>query len=160
MLLLVNVSRIITGEDRSLIFYLAAREFFLYKPGALSLSVNGKKSTLSPFMIAVANAQQYGNDAKIAPDAKMDDGLLNVVVIHKLTLPGLCSAIPRLFWGNIKNLGNVSVYETNEISIRRDYDSLVNIDGEVFEEDAELRISVLPRALKVLAPRDSGAHSQ
>ncbi len=138
-------------------FYLAAREFFRYRPQSMSICINGKTSTSTPFMVAVANAQQYGNDARIAPKARMNDGLLNVVIIHSLSLYGVFAVTPRLFWGNIENLSNVSTYETDAISIQRDRGSFVNIDGEVCEEETELRINILPRALKVLAPTNSQA---
>lgn len=133
-------------------FYLSAKEFFNYKPSLLKIDFDGRSMLLSPFTIAVANGQQYGNNAKIAPDAKLNDGLFDICVIHKLSLFQILSAVPKLFSGNMPKYASAEFYRAAELFVEREAPDYVNIDGEPVWEEAVVRISILPKSLKIVTP--------
>ncbi|HEU4719299.1 MAG TPA: diacylglycerol kinase family protein, partial [Bacteroidia bacterium] len=68
------------------------REFRSYAPEKYSITVDGKKTETEAFLVTVANAGQYGNDAWIAPKAKINDGLLHLSVLRPFrwwNMPGI-----------------------------------------------------------------------
>lgn len=134
-------------------FYLAAREFFSYKPEPLTVETgNDNIIQESPFVVAVANGRQYGNNALIAPSAKLNDGLLNVLVVHTLPWWRLPMMLPKLFSGKVRTVPGTSFFETASVVIRRKKESWVNVDGEICFEAADLHISILPKGLKIITP--------
>ena len=63
---------------------------FLAEP-PLTRTVPANKRASRELLIAIANARQYGNGALVAPPARLDDGLLDVVMVgHRSALRGLC----------------------------------------------------------------------
>ena len=101
-------------------FYLSAKEFLRYKPKNVKLHFNGISLDLHPFVAVIANGKQYGNDAFIAPDAKLNDGLLDICIIHRLSLMQLFNALPKLFKGNLKNYSHAEFHKSQEVVIERD----------------------------------------
>jgi diacylglycerol kinase family enzyme len=64
-------------------FFLGIKEYFSYVPSAMNLSLGDKERRLTPFLIAIANCKQYGIGAKIAPKAVVNDGFLNLSIVHQ-----------------------------------------------------------------------------
>jgi YegS/Rv2252/BmrU family lipid kinase len=136
-------------------FYLGAKEFFVYKPEWVKISINSEIFEIKPSVVAVANGQQYGNGAIIAPDAKLNDGLLDISIVHRLSFFQLFGALPKLFKGQIKKFANAEFHKSQTICIERKAPALVNIDGEPILESPVVECSVLPNALKVFAAKNS-----
>ncbi len=135
-------------------FYLAAREYVSYRPSPMKLRIGQKCVEARPFVVAIANGQQYGNNALIAPAAKINDGLLNVLVVHRLPWWRLPTMIPKLFSGKIATVPDTSTFETDALVIERAVDAWVNVDGEVYSEPAVLHISLIPKSLKLMTPHN------
>lgn len=133
-------------------FYLAAREFFSYRPEALTLDTGTGVIEEAPFVVAIANGRQYGNNALVAPGAKLDDGLLNVLVVHALPWWRLPVMLSRLFSGAVRRVPGTSFCKTNTVVIQRKKESWVNVDGEICLEAPELNISILPKSLRIMTP--------
>lgn len=138
-------------------FYLGVKEYFNYRPERVKVRVQDKLQEIDPFLIAVANGQQYGNGALIAPAAKLNDGLLDICVVHSLTFMQLFSALPKLFSGNIQEYGHADFFTSPSITIERDAPGLVNLDGEPVLLDATVKISLLPKSLNVIASSNSSS---
>lgn len=138
-------------------FYLSAKEFFEYIPETFEVIANGKTSKISPFQLAVANGRQYGNNAYIAPDAKMNDGLLNVCIFHRLPFHRLFTQLPKIFLGDMKDLPDTEFFTTTHLKIIRNQDAVINIDGEPTNASSELEFTVIPGGLRVLTPRTSAS---
>lgn len=136
-------------------FYFGLKEFFVYKSDWLKISFDCKMMEIKPFVIAIANGQQYGNGAIIAPDAKLNDGILDICIVHRLTFFQTFSAIPKLFKGQIYSYPDAEFHRTQSIRIERESPALVNIDGEPIFEDSVVDISILPKSLRVIASPNS-----
>lgn len=141
-------------------FYLGVKEFFIYKPEWLKISFNSKTLELNPFVIAVANCQQYGNGAIIAPEAKLNDGLFDICIVHRLSFLQLFSAIPKLFKGQVQKFREAEFHKSPAVRIERKRAALINLDGEAVLEGPEVKISILPRALNVIASQNSSCLSK
>src|SRR5690606_22365274 len=62
------------------------RDISTYKPKKYALTIDGKTIEREAFMVSVANSPQYGNNAYVAPQASVTDGVLDVCIIHKFPL--------------------------------------------------------------------------
>jgi len=112
----------------------------------------GRQHALETLLIAVANSEQYGNGAFIAPGARVDDGLLDLVAIRPV---GFASAIPliaRLFLGKIHHSSRVVSLRGARFTIERPQPGLIHTDGETHTTGAILEIEVRPRSLRLLVP--------
>lgn len=135
----------------------AARRVLAYKPSPVAARVDGRRLELLSLVNAVLNGVQYGGGARMAPGAYLDDGLLDLVSVRKAPLPRLLAAVPALFRGTLdRHPGIYSAVKGRVIELDCAGGAWYHLDGEDFySEDGKIRYSVLPGALKVLAPKPS-----
>ena len=126
--------------------------FSAFHPEEYELLIDGSTLKTRAFVVAIANSGQYGNNAKIAPLASLQDGLLDVVVIHDTTLVEAPLLLARLFTGTIHEARGVTTMQTREIVVRRPSAGPAHLDGEPFELPAELHVEVVPESLRLLVP--------
>lgn len=116
------------------------------------VSANGSTEKRRAFVIAVANSGQYGNNARVAPLASLQDGLLDVVIVDDPDLINAAFLMARLFSGSFHRATGVTTLQTSEVLIRRPKAGAAHLDGEPVTLGAELRIRVVPRSLRLLVP--------
>lgn len=136
----------------------AARRVLTYRPRPIAARVDGRRLELKGALLnAVLNGVQYGGGAKVAPGAYVDDGLLDLVSIKKASLPRLLYAVPALFTGRLAAHPSIySAVKGKMIELDCGGGAWYHLDGEDFySDDGKIRISVLPAALKVIAPLPS-----
>ena len=136
-------------------FYLSAKEYIKYKPNKIRVHFNNINLEISPFLLAIANGSQYGNNATIAPRAKLNDGLLDISIIHRLQAVKLPDATIKLFSGRFDRFSEAETHKSDSILIEREQRDLINIDGEAFVEEPKICISVIPKTLRVICPKDN-----
>ena len=139
---------------RGLMTYMefCAKEYNKYEPEEYEIHVMGQKFNETAFLITFANSSQWGNNALIAPDANISDGMMDVVVWRqapKVTIPILTA---ELFTGTIKYSEYIDTYRCKEIRIVREHEGLIQFDGESMLMGRELNLSVLPDAVNVIVP--------
>ncbi len=132
---------------------LSVREFFKYKPGVYSLSSGEKKIKRKAFLITIANASQYGNNAYIAPGADIADGLMDVCILYPFRLWHAPILALRLFTGTIHRSPLFETFRTKHLVIERDEPGPVHYDGEYCEAGTILEYSILPSSLRVIVKR-------
>jgi diacylglycerol kinase (ATP) len=128
------------------------KEFRHYKPVKYNLTVDGKEIEKMALMIVFANSDQFGFNTRIAPDAKVDDGLLDVCVIRKMPVSKLLTVGYHSMRGTLAETGFAEYYKGKEISINNIDDPLMNIDGEPKIVNSPLNISIKPLSLCVIVP--------
>ena len=136
-------------------FWIAAREFVSYQPEPLKIDFDEQHLESSPFLLTVANTKQYGNGAIIAPHAQPDDGLLDMCLVNPFKLWNAMIYVPKLFNGTIDSAPVVSYRRAKTIEIQKPGPILFHVDGEAETCEDSLRISIIPNALKVVAPSSS-----
>jgi len=132
------------------------REVLTYRAEEYEIDIDGARRTMKAKIITIANSSQYGNDAKIAPHASVQDGLLDVVTIADISLLRAPFIAMRLFRGTIDRSSAVTTTRGREITIRRAAPGPVHLDGEPFTMAEILNIRVRPASLKVLLPDKGG----
>ncbi|TDQ73359.1 diacylglycerol/lipid kinase family protein [Sphingobacterium yanglingense] len=121
-----------------------------YKPCHYTLTIDGKKYEREAFMISVANSPQYGNNAYIAPNASVNDGVLDVCIVHKFPLYILPMMVYHLFNRSADQSEYVEIIPGRNILIERDDSGPVHVDGEPLTLTGDLQIEVKPSSLKII----------
>jgi len=136
-------------------FYLSMQEFLNYKPKKIKLQVDDHYLEIEPFMVTVANGRQFGNNAFVAPQAKLNDGKLNVSILHQLKLHHLPTFLPKVFNGTIDKFSHAEFYTAEKITLERTEHDFINIDGEPVFEAAQITFRIIPGALRMVTPENS-----
>jgi diacylglycerol kinase (ATP) len=100
-------------------------------------------------LVVVANTTQFGNGARIAPKARLDDGLLDLVIVDGRSLAATLIALPRLFLGGLARLRGVTMRPVTDVTIESDAPMTFHVDGEIEKGSTRLVARVLPQALQV-----------
>lgn len=145
------------GPLRGMWLYFVAGAFMFYKytPQLMNVSVDSQTVEIAPLLIAVANTARYGGTALIAPDAKPDDGLLDVCIIRKMGAARLLWHLPKLFTGKHVRLPDVTMYKGKNITIVAPEPVPVHVDGEAIDSRSRVEFTLLPNAIKVLIPEEN-----
>lgn len=125
---------------------LTAREMFRYQAGTYCIDGITINRAL---LITIANSGQFGNGARVAPSARVDDGLLDLVVFEESTRLGAIATIPRFFTGGFERVKGVTVRRIERVTISADRPLAFHIDGEPAVGGTTLEGRVLPSALRV-----------
>jgi len=128
----------------------AISEISAYIPDNYNLIIDGNHYQEDAFMISIANSCQYGNNAYIAPEAEVDDGLLDVCIIKPFPLIQFPVVGYHLFNKTVHKTPYVEIIKGKNIRIKRTNTGIVHLDGEPVEMDKEVIISVKPLSLLVL----------
>jgi YegS/Rv2252/BmrU family lipid kinase len=131
---------------------ITVRELFSYQPADCIVAAAGIRLRTRPLMIAIANARQYGNGAIIAPDALIDDGQLDVVVVAYRSPLATLLQLPKLFAGKVAQVPGVTIVRTAEVEIESLGRVLYHVDGEPGIGTGSLTARVTQHALRVRVP--------
>lgn len=131
--------------------YAALRALWSWTPARFDLELDGEPSAFTGWSVIAANSKAYGGGMFIAPDASLEDGLLDVVTTSRVGKARFLTRIPQVFKGTHVNNPEVTVRRAREVTIRSDRPFTVYADGDPI---AELPVTVraLPAAVRVLAP--------
>ncbi|MBI4656057.1 MAG: diacylglycerol kinase family lipid kinase [Elusimicrobia bacterium] len=134
-------------------FYHSAGAFLKYKPRKMLLSITQAEYEYRPFIISVLNGRQYGGGAVIAPNARLDDGILNVTVVKHISFLRALRMTPDLFNGSLlRHSDVVETFTAKTLEIRCEKETPYHLDGEDFVCDGAVKFAVLPKMLNVKAP--------
>jgi 5-histidylcysteine sulfoxide synthase/putative 4-mercaptohistidine N1-methyltranferase len=111
--------------------------------------------TEKAFILTCANASQYGNEAYIAPNASMDDGMMNVSILKPLNALEIPQTTIQLFTKNIEKNSKMISLLTQKLHIKRTSPGLMHMDGEPVLTDSEIEVRVIPKGLNVFTPTPS-----
>lgn len=134
--------------------------FFSAKPYPFEIRSNEKSFETEAYFISVANSNQFGNNFTIAPHASLNDGLIDIVVVKKmskLVLPfsvichvtGITNAYSQ---HNDAEEGNIIYFQTSSLTIINKQQALLHIDGDPADTAERFDIRVVPNAFKLIQP--------
>ncbi len=139
--------------------YLSALKYLTYKPSEYEITVDGEVFRKKTFVISVANSSQYGNNAYISPEASTKDGLLDVSIIKPFSVFSGTIIFWRLFRKTLHHSPYFENIRGKNILIKRanpDEKLCLHYDGEPGGMVDEIKISILPKSLKIITPIDHG----
>ena len=126
----------------------------------VTVTVGGRSLSLDAFLVTVTNSDQYGNNARIAPGARVDDGRLDLVAVRSTGMAGAIKLAARLFLGGFDRSSSVVRLEGASFMIERAAPGIFHTDGETHQGPACLKVIVRPRHLRIVVPDSSQPRHQ
>lgn len=128
---------------------LGAWALISYVPASYTITTGEVRRTVRAVLVVVANSVQYGNGAKVAPGARVDDGELDLVVVEERWRFATVCRAPRLFTGSLARAGGCSILRIREATIECSQPMVFHVDGEPFVGGTRLDARVHPGALRI-----------
>ena len=129
------------------------QESLKYQPETYELETENGVSKYKAFLIACGNASQYGNNAYIAPQATLTDGLLDVTILEPFTVLDVPSLAFHLFNKTIDQNSRIKTFRCKKLCIRRAAPGVVHFDGDPMQTEAEVNIELIKSGLRVVVPK-------
>jgi YegS/Rv2252/BmrU family lipid kinase len=123
-----------------------------YRTKEISITLEGEQGSAKRVrsnLVVVANGPSYAGVMRLAPNAVVDDGLLDVVVIGDVDKLEFLINFPRVFTGTHLTHHKVDAFRARSLTLESDDDALVQADGELLGR-LPARVDVLPRALRLI----------
>jgi len=123
---------------------------FLYGEKRIRIRIdNDFEQEFNIWNVAVANGRYHGGGMRVAPDASVYDGLLNITVIGDLTLPEIFLNLPKLYNGRIYDIDKVDKFTGKKIEASSGQQVLLDVDGEQ-PGMMPIVIHTVPGALRII----------
>jgi YegS/Rv2252/BmrU family lipid kinase len=126
--------------------------FFSHRPEPCIVHHAGISTKVDAFTLAVMNSDQYGNDARVAPGAKLDDGRFELVSVPRVGFFGVCGMLYRLGTDTFDQVKAVTRIGGSEFVIEREKPGWIHTDGEPRATTAKLEITLKPKSLHIMVP--------
>ncbi len=136
------------------------KNFLAAAPYPFEIEVKETKFKVDAFFICIANSNQFGNNFTIAPEARLNDGLLDIIVVKKMSKPKIIwSVFKQIKTGKISSYkekdfhdNDVLYFQTNRIKIINPRAAPLHIDGDISATKKIFDIEVIPAAFSLIQP--------
>jgi diacylglycerol kinase (ATP) len=144
-------SRFATATRRGFAGYagITARALRHYVPQRYRVIIGDAQTEHQAILVTIANSAQFGNNARIAPGARVDDGELDLVVMEERSRLATVCQIPRLFNGSVERIRGCTIRRIRSATIESDQPMAYHVDGEPMEGGTRLKARIHPGALMV-----------
>lgn len=118
----------------------------------LRMVIDQQEINTEAFMVAIANGKYYGGGIKIAPEADLRDGLLDVLLVTDINRAKIMKFLPKVVPGNHLDLDEVTLMRAKTIDLYADEPVYINIDGEL-EARREAHFRLEDAKVKFIIPK-------
>lgn len=136
---------------RGIYVYGALSAIARWKPASFEVRMDDHVERFEGWSVICANTSVYGGGMFVAPQARIDDGLLDVVLIRKSSRARFLASFPKVFKGEHVENENVTVRRAREVEVTASRPFSVFADGDPIAE-LPVVIRTLPAAVRVLLP--------
>ncbi len=145
-------ARFATSLRRGAISYVEniVQEALNYRPETYTLTANGTTMQHEALLISCANASQYGNNAYIAPQASMSDGMLDVIIIKPLDLIEASQVSIEIFNKTLHQNERIETFRTKALTIHRVAPGVIHYDGDPAYAGTDVDIAICERGINVI----------
>lgn len=127
-------------------------EYTMYQPEWYRLTIGDEVVEKQAFLVSFANAAQYGNNAYIAPQASIDDGLIDVCLMRPFPTVQAMNLGIKLFNKTLHASTYMETWKAAGATLERKAPGPVHVDGEPHQLGEVLTVAIKPGSLKVLVP--------
>jgi YegS/Rv2252/BmrU family lipid kinase len=147
---IANETRVVRGN---LVYaYAALRALISWRSARFEVQLDGgERRTIIGYTVAAANSKAYGGGMMLAPDASLEDGLLDIVITGEVSKLGFLRGLPKVFKGAHVGEAGVSVVRAAEMRVSADRPFTMYADGDPIAELPAV-VRALPGAVRVIVP--------
>ena len=126
------------------------REGLKYKPETYTIEDESGTLQYKAFLISCANASQYGNNAYIAPQASMSDGLMDVIIMEPFDVFEAPQISIEMFSKTLDKNSKIKTFRTRHLHIHRDKPGVIHYDGDPVMTGADIDIELKPKGINII----------
>ena len=126
-----------------------------YEPEVYTIEDSSGEHSYKAYLVTCANASQYGNNAYIAPQASMSDGLLDIIIMEPFGIMDAAQVSFDLMNKTLDKSSKVKTFKSSEVLIRRSGDGPVHFDGDPMIMGREIVVSVVKHGIHVVCNREA-----
>ncbi len=130
------------------------KEGLKYKPETYKIIDESGTQHYKAFLIACANASQYGNNAYIAPGATMKDGEMDVIIMEPFDALEAPQIAADLFMKTLGNNSKIKTFRTKRLTIRRDKPGAIHYDGDPIMTNEEIDVHIEHLGINIVSNPD------
>lgn len=145
-----------SSKKRGLLAYLenTLHESLKYKPETYEIETGDGTVKYKAFLIACANASQYGNNAYIAPKASLDDGLMDITVLEPFTVLDIPALAYQLFNRTIDQNSRIKTFQCKSVHIHRAAEGVVHYDGDPMTAGRDIEVEIVPKGIRMVVNKN------
>ena len=133
-------------------FRIVTAEYPKYLPKKYKLEIDGEKITRRALLVTFANSNQFGNNTSIDPNAKIDDGFIDVCIVRRIPLLLVPFFVPLLFTKTFHKTHYIEIIKAKEVRIVRKKGKTVHFDGDPFKMSKTVDMKINPLSLNIIVP--------
>lgn len=135
--------------------------FLTMRPPRVSLTIDDEVREVTALMIVACNGPREGGGFLIAPQARFDDGLLDILVAETLPKLGMLALVPRFLKGTHLSHEKVNLHQGRRVVITSEDPLYFHVDGEILTDVAHrIEVEIIPRCIEMIgAPRQAQVES-
>ena len=126
------------------------KEGLIYRPETYEVEDESGTKKYKAFLIACANASQYGNNAYIAPGATMQDGELDVIIMEPFNALDAPQVAADLFMKTLTNNSKIKTFRTKRLHITRSEPGAIHYDGDPIMTGKDIDVHIEPQGIRIL----------
>lgn len=136
------------------------KNFFIAPAYPFIIKDNATEIKTEAFFISIANSNQFGNNVRIAPRASLSDGLLDIVVVNKMSkMKMIYSLLVQLKLGQVVPVAekkfhqkDIHYFQTRKLTIQNPGNAPLHIDGDPCISAEKFEIKIIEKAFRLLQP--------
>ena len=140
------------------------KEGLKYRPETYEIVDDSGTTRYRAFLIACANASQYGNNAYIAPGATMRDGMMDVIIMEPFDVLDAPQIAADLFMKTLGNNSKIKTFRSKSIHIHRAEPGAIHFDGDPLMTGKDIDVNIEPMGIRIItnpnAPEDTAQPNQ
>ena len=131
------------------------REGLKYKPETYEIEDENGKMRYKAFLISCANASQYGNNAYIAPQASMSDGLMDVIIMEPFDVLEAPQISIDMFNKTLDKSSKIKTFKCKKLRIHRKEAGVIHFDGDPVMTDKDIEIELKEKGIRIIVNPDA-----
>ena len=130
------------------------KEGLKYEPETYEICDDNGVTSHKAFLISCANASQYGNNAYIAPQASMSDGLMDVIIMEPFDMIDAPQISIEMFSKTLDKSSKIKTFKCQKLHIRRKKPGVIHYDGDPVMTTADVEIELKPKGINIIINPD------
>lgn len=126
------------------------KEGLRYKPETYEIQDENGITHHKAFLISCANASQYGNNAYIAPQASMSDGLMDVIIMEPFDMIEAPQISIDMFNKTLDKSSKIKTFRTRKLHIHRKQEGVIHFDGDPIMTSADVDIELVEKGISII----------